>query len=52
MVMIQIPLGYYLPQHFGLGITGNLDRYNYWNYYSGSSAHHDVQERAGWNVSH
>ncbi len=22
MVMIQIPLGYYLPQHFGLGITG------------------------------
>jgi Na+-driven multidrug efflux pump len=22
MVMIQIPLGYFLPQHFGLGITG------------------------------
>ena len=22
MVMIQIPLGYYLPQHFGLGIIG------------------------------
>jgi len=22
MVIIQIPLGYYLPQHFGLGITG------------------------------
>jgi Na+-driven multidrug efflux pump len=22
MMMIQIPLGYFLPQHFGLGITG------------------------------
>jgi Na+-driven multidrug efflux pump len=22
MVLIQIPLGYFLPQHFGLGITG------------------------------
>jgi MATE family, multidrug efflux pump len=22
MVIIQIPLGYFLPQHFGLGITG------------------------------
>jgi Na+-driven multidrug efflux pump len=22
MVMIQIPLGYFLPQHFGLGVTG------------------------------
>jgi len=22
MVMIQIPLGYFLPQHFGLGIIG------------------------------
>jgi Na+-driven multidrug efflux pump len=22
MVMIQIPLGYFLPQYFGLGITG------------------------------
>jgi Na+-driven multidrug efflux pump len=23
MVMIQIPLGYFLSQHFGLGVTGN-----------------------------
>jgi len=22
MVLIQIPLGYFLPQYFGLGITG------------------------------
>jgi Na+-driven multidrug efflux pump len=22
MIMIQIPLGYFLPQHYGFGITG------------------------------